>query len=91
MNRTFTLTSVLRHALVAATVTLVATGAALAQQVPQISRADARAVATACKADVQRLCPNVQRGDGRIAACLRENAQSVSPDCRDTLAKVMNP
>jgi hypothetical protein len=39
----------------------------------------------ACKQDVQTLCPNVPRGGGRIAACLKSHASEVSPDCKTAL------
>ena len=39
----------------------------------------------ACRQDVQTLCPNVPRGGGRIAACLKSHASEVSPDCKTAL------
>ena len=60
------------------------------QQPPQLTRAEARTVAAACQADVKRICPDVPRGKGRIAACLQENAAAVTPGCRSAIAKVMN-
>lgn len=41
----------------------------------------------ACRADVDRLCPGVQPGDGRIMACLKQNQAELSSDCKDALAK----
>jgi hypothetical protein len=35
----------------------------------------------ACMADARKLCAGVQPGDGRIAACLRNNESQVSPAC----------
>ena len=40
----------------------------------------------ACKADVEKLCSGVQRGGGRIAACLKQNEAQVSAGCKDALA-----
>jgi Cysteine rich repeat len=40
---------------------------------------------TTCRQDVQALCPDVQRGGGRIAACLNSHAAEVSPDCKAAL------
>lgn len=71
-------------------VLLTAGGTSSAQQAPQISRAEARAVAAACRADVQRLCAGVPRGEGRIAGCLHQQADAVSANCREALVKVMN-
>jgi hypothetical protein len=41
----------------------------------------------ACKADAEKLCPGVERGHGRIAACLRQNEAQVSAACKDAMAK----
>jgi hypothetical protein len=39
----------------------------------------------ACKQDVQTLCPDVQPGGGRIAACLKSHAAQVTPDCKASM------
>jgi hypothetical protein len=39
----------------------------------------------ACRAEVQKLCPNIQPGGGRIVACLRQNQASISSDCKAKL------
>jgi len=36
----------------------------------------------ACRQDVQTLCPGVQRGGGRIMACLKSHAPEVSSGCK---------
>lgn len=41
----------------------------------------------ACKGDVEKLCPDVQPGGGRIIACLKQNAAQVSAPCKDALLK----
>jgi hypothetical protein len=41
----------------------------------------------ACKPDVDRLCPGIQRGGGRIVACLKQNEAQLSAVCKDALAK----
>jgi Cysteine rich repeat len=41
----------------------------------------------ACKADVDKLCPGIQPGGGRIIACLKQNRAQVSAGCKDALAK----
>jgi len=57
-------------------------GVALAaDQPPTTTRAS-------CKADAAALCPGVQPGAGRVAACLKENEAKVSPACKDALAKM---
>jgi hypothetical protein len=39
-------------------------------------------VADACKQDVQTLCPGVQPGEGRIAACLKGKRSKLSDGCK---------
>jgi hypothetical protein len=41
----------------------------------------------ACKPDVDRLCPGIQSGGGRIVACLKQNEAQLSAACKDALAK----
>lgn len=41
-----------------------------------------------CRADVQKLCPNVQPGGGRIVACLKQNIDSVSDACKQRLQQM---
>jgi len=36
----------------------------------------------ACKGDVEKLCPGVQPGEGRIAACLKEKRRQLSDGCK---------
>lgn len=45
-----------------------------------------RQVAQACAPDIRAHCPNVERGDGRIAACLQQNSERLSPNCRQALS-----
>jgi hypothetical protein len=42
-------------------------------------------VAAACAQDVKTLCPGVEPGDGRIAACLKEHRRKVSSGCKDAI------
>jgi len=58
---------------------LLASGAVAAEQ---------RAGRDVCRADVERVCKNVQPGGGRIAQCLKDNEASVSPACKEHMAKV---
>ncbi len=39
-----------------------------------------------CKLDFDRLCPNVAPGFGRGLECLMDNAEGLSPPCRDALS-----
>jgi hypothetical protein len=39
----------------------------------------------ACAADVKTLCAGIERGNGRIAKCLKENESKVSAACKEKL------
>jgi Cysteine rich repeat len=39
----------------------------------------------ACGADISRVCPGVQPGEGRVTACVREHFIQLSAPCRDAL------
>lgn len=39
----------------------------------------------ACKTDAEKLCKDVQPGDGRLARCLKQHEASVSPACKDAM------
>jgi hypothetical protein len=43
------------------------------------------ALRTYCRADVERLCPKVQPGGGRIKACLMEHKNEMSVGCAKAL------
>jgi hypothetical protein len=60
---------------------LLAATAALAAEGPRGQ------VTEACKADVKKLCADVKPGGGRIAACLKEKKDQMSPECKADLAK----
>lgn len=47
-----------------------------------------KALRTYCMADVKRLCPNVEPGDGRIKACLMANKEQMSVGCAQALQKL---
>lgn len=48
--------------------------------------AHAKELAGACKDDREKLCPGVQPGEGRIAACFEDNAAKLSAGCKAKLA-----
>ncbi|WP_162530624.1 OmpA family protein [Rhodovastum atsumiense] len=60
---------------------LLATGQARAQQ-PVPTASD---IARACGSDVDRLCPGVPPGGGRIKQCMKEHVSQLSAPCFDTL------
>jgi Cysteine rich repeat len=41
----------------------------------------------ACKADLEKLCPGVEPGHGRILACLEGKTDQLSPACKDDVSK----
>ena len=49
---------------------------------------DIQALRTYCKDDVERLCPDVQPGGGRIKACLMAKKQQMSVGCAQALLKL---
>ena len=68
--------------LVAATgaVLLLSASSATAQMRP-----GARAVLQACKPDIARFCSQVQPGQGRIKACMKEHLPELSDPCKEGL------
>src|SRR5690242_15535296 len=42
----------------------------------------------ACKADVQTYCSGVQKGQGRIARCLKEHRESLSEGCKSAMKQM---
>ena len=50
-----------------------------------ISTAEARE--RPCADDAAKLCKDVQAGGGRVATCLREHQNELSPACKENMAK----
>ena len=44
----------------------------------------------ACKADLDKACPGVEPGQGRILACLEGKTDQLSPACKDDVSKKFN-
>ncbi len=42
-------------------------------------------LAAACGQDIKTLCPGIEPGDGRIAACLKEHRRKLSAGCKDAI------
>jgi Cysteine rich repeat len=62
--------------------------AALAQSAPSPERAEAREkVRTACAADIQRFCANIERAKGAVRSCLEQNQTSISQECNAARAE----
>lgn len=60
-------------------------GPAFAQNSPTPAQ---RQAAQACMPDIRAHCSGIERGDGRIAACLRQNSERLSPGCRQALSSL---
>lgn len=67
-------------------VAVVAGGAAQAQQQPQPSPAEM--LMQYCKPDIERLCPTVPPGEGRLMQCLMAHKMQMSVGCAETLKKL---
>jgi hypothetical protein len=46
-------------------------------------------VVRACADDVVHVCAGVRPGEGRIKACVKDKLSSLSPDCKDALARMI--
>ena len=44
----------------------------------------------ACKADLEKACPGIEPGQGRILACLQGNTDQLSQACKDDVSKKFN-
>ena len=44
--------------------------------------------APSCKADVEKFCPQVKPGGGRIAQCLKQNQAQLSASCQERIKMV---
>ena len=66
--------------LTAGIVLLLSTSGAMAQMRP-----GARAVLQACKPDIAHFCSQVQPGEGRIKACMKEHLPELSEPCKEGL------
>ena len=54
-------------------------------QTPRTLTPEMRAALETCRPDIERLCPGVQPGDGRIMACMREHRTEISQACRSAM------
>jgi len=52
---------------------------------------DRKAAREACAGDARKFCADVQRGGGRIIACLHQHDAELVPVCRDALAGLKAP
>lgn len=72
------------------TILLLAVSAAMpafAQQPSELDK-EIEALRTYCRADIERLCPNVEPGGGQIKACLMAQKEQMSVGCAQALEKL---
>lgn len=50
--------------------------------------AELEALRAYCKADIERLCPNVEPGGGRIKECLMAQKEQMTVGCAQALQKL---
>ena len=66
----------------------------LAVAVPAMAQQPApaagQALKEACKSDYKALCSGVQPGGGRIVACLKQQADKLSPGCKQALTAALS-
>lgn len=41
-----------------------------------------------CAGDAAKLCPDVPQGEGRVAHCLKQHANELSPACKEKLVEI---
>lgn len=62
---------------------------AFAQGAPESkTEAELEMLRTYCKADIERLCPNVEPGGGRIKECLLAQKEQMTVGCAQALQKL---
>ena len=60
---------------------------AFAQQPSDLDK-EMAALRDYCKADIERLCPKVEPGGGRIKECLMKHKEKLEVGCAQALAKL---
>jgi hypothetical protein len=55
---------------------------------PALAQTKSGMLRDACREDYQRYCAKVQRGGGRIRQCMMENANQLTPQCRESLRDI---
>jgi len=80
--------TVSRIAGLAAGLTLLAFGVAQAQAGAGEHGGRGGAMRQACKADIAKLCPDVQPGGGRVMQCFKAHKDELSDGCKSALAEM---
>ena len=51
------------------------------------AREHSKGMREACKSDRETLCKDAERGGGKMAQCLKANADKLSPGCREAIVR----
>jgi hypothetical protein len=43
----------------------------------------------ACQSDAEKFCKGIALGEGRIAACIKQNVLKLTPGCAEALARIV--
>ena len=79
---------ILGAALLLALLPAVAQSQSATPPAPSPGRAEARQkVRTACAADIQKFCANIERAKGAMRACLEQNQANLSSECNAARAE----
>jgi hypothetical protein len=49
------------------------------------------AARAACATDIEKLCPAVQPGGGRVLTCLKQHQDQVTDGCKQAVMKALKP
>lgn len=55
----------------------------------QLSMSQKLQIRNDCGADIQKLCPGMRAGDGKLMGCIQSKKEQLSKTCSDTLAAVL--
>ena len=53
----------------------------------QLALVKGAAIRKACKADAEKTCADIERGSGRIEACLKDHFADLSDGCKETITQ----
>lgn len=53
-----------------------------------VTEDEKKALETYCEPDIERLCPGVGLGDGKMKACLEKNKKELSVGCAEALEEL---
>lgn len=60
------------------------------QEKAEEKKAELKVAFKDCKDDVKKVCAGVEKGEGRIIKCLKDNAEKLTPACKAHVEKTPN-